>query len=731
MSDTSGQETGEERHEGVREFARRMVQGAVSRCAAAWDALGSSRAKLRSARAVADAAVATAAAAHERLREALEILPQGIVFLDNEGRYILWNQKYADIYKRSADLFKVGARLEDTLRIGVARGDYPAAKGREEEWIAERLQLLYKPGRQHEQVLADGRCILIEERQTSDGGIIGLRMDITDLKQREASFRLLFDDNPVPMFVLRRDTQAFLAANAAALSHYGFSREHLLTMSLHDLRAEGDEPAGEGSDPFETSVITSKHRTRDGRTIEVVVFSRQLDYEGAPAVLIAVIDITERKAAEARIAHMAHHDALTDLPNRVLFRQRMADALAQRSRTGSLIGALCIDLDNFKLVNDTLGHPIGDRLLQDVAERIERVIRQRDTAARLGGDEFAVLVPELKSPQELAVLAQRVIDVVSEPYLVEGHLVTVGTTIGIAVAPTDGEDADRLLRNADLALYRAKADGKSTFRFFEPEMDAQAQARRQLEIDLRSALAAEELEVHYQPLVDLVSKDVVGFEALLRWPHATRGYIPPSEFIPLAEETGLITPLGNFVLTRACEDATEWPSHIKLAVNLSPMQFRVGNVFTTVSEALKATGLEPQRLDLEITESVLLDRTDQVIAHLHALRALGVRISMDDFGTGYSSLSYLRAFPFDKIKIDRSFVRDLPGNRHTLAIVRAILGLASGLDMKVVAEGIETQADLACLAAEGCKEGQGFFFSEARPQDEVIKLLADQQRRVA
>ncbi|HEY8247344.1 MAG TPA: EAL domain-containing protein [Hyphomicrobium sp.] len=731
MSETSGSETREERRESAREFARRVVSSAVSRCAAVWDALDSSRAKLTSARAVADAAVATAAAAHARLREALEILPQGIVFLDNEGRYILWNQKYADIYKRSADLFKVGARLEDTLRVGVARGDYPAALGREEAWIAERLQLLYKPGKQHEQVLADGRCILIEERQTSDGGIIGLRMDITDLKQREASFRLLFDDNPVPMFVLRRDTQAFLAANAAALSHYGFSREELLAMSLHGLRAEGDEPAGEEAEPFVTSVITSKHRMRDGRVIEVVVFSRQLDYEGAPAVLIAVIDITERKAAEARIAHMAHHDALTDLPNRVLFRQRMADALAQRSRTGSLTGALCIDLDNFKLVNDTLGHPIGDRLLQDVAERIERVIRQRDTAARLGGDEFAVLVPELKSPQELAVLAQRVIDVVSEPYLVEGHLVTVGTTIGIAVAPTDGGDADRLLRNADLALYRAKADGKSTFRFFEQEMDAQAQARRQLEIDLRSALAAEELEVHYQPLVDLVSRDVIGFEALLRWPHATRGYISPSEFIPLAEETGLITPLGNFVLARACADASEWPEHVKLAVNLSPMQFRVGNVFTNVKEALSATGLAPERLDLEITESVLLDRTDHVIAHLHALRALGVRISMDDFGTGYSSLSYLRAFPFDKIKIDRSFVRDLPGNRHTLAIVRAILGLASGLDMKVVAEGIETQADLACLAAEGCKEGQGFFFSEARPQDEVLKLLAEQRRRVA
>ncbi len=720
---------GEGRQAAVRAFGRRVYKRASAGCAAILQALESNRDKLRSARAAAHAAQATAATAHARLREALEILPQGIVFLDHEGRYILWNQKYSDIYKRSADLFKVGARLEDTLRVGVERGDYPAAKGREEEWIKERLGLLHKPGDQHEQNLSDGRCILIEERKTSDGGVIGLRMDITSLKQREASFRLLFEDNPVPMFVLRRDTQGFLAANAAALSHYGFSREQLLAMSLHDLRAADDEPSSVDADPLETSVITSKHRARDGRVLEVVIFSRLLDYEGEPAVLIAVIDITERKEAEARIAYMAHHDALTDLPNRVLFRQHMADALAQRARSGNLVGALCIDLDNFKLVNDTLGHPIGDRLLQDVAERIKRVTRQRDTAARLGGDEFAVLVPDMKSPQELAILAQRLIDVVSEPYVTEGHVLTVGTTIGIAVAPTDGDDADRLLRNADLALYRAKAAGKSTFRFFEPEMDAQAQARRQLEVDLRQAIAAEQLVVHYQPLVDLVSRDVIGFEALLRWPHPTRGYVPPSEFIPLAEETGLITPLGNFVLRRACADACEWPEHVKVAVNLSPMQFRLGNVFNTVSEALQETGLDPGRLDVEITESVLLERTDQVIAHLHALRGLGVRISMDDFGTGYSSLSYLRAFPFDKIKIDRSFVRDLPGNRHTLAIVRAILGLASGLDMKVVAEGIETQADLACLAAEGCKEGQGFLFSEARPQTEVLALLAEASRR--
>ncbi len=464
-------------------LARRLAR----RLSAVFGTIAARGAELKNARAVAEAAVATANAAHKRLREALEILPQGIVFLDAEGRYILWNQKYADIYKRSADLFKVGAKLEDTLRVGVARGDYPSAKGREEEWIAQRLQLLYSPGKQHEQVLSDGRCILIEERRTSDGGVIGLRMDITELKQREASFRLLFEDNPVPMFVLRRDTQAFLAANAAAIQHYGYGADEIRTLTLRDLQMTGG--AGLADAEFEDGVCTCRHATRSGKPIEVVMFQRLLDYDGIPAVLVAVIDITERKRAEARVAHMAHHDALTDLPNRVLFRERLTEALSQRARAGGCVGTLWLDLDDFKLVNDTLGHPFGDRLLEAVAARLEGVMRKSDTAARLGGDEFAVLVPDVRAPEELAALAQRLIDVVSEPYHIEGQTVSVGATIGIAVAPGDGEDADRLLRNADLALYRAKADGRSTFRFFEAEMDARAQVRRQLEIDLRSALA--------------------------------------------------------------------------------------------------------------------------------------------------------------------------------------------------------------------------------------------------
>jgi diguanylate cyclase (GGDEF)-like protein/PAS domain S-box-containing protein len=707
---------------------RDYCRGLASRASGVLSKLTSSDDRLKNAQAVADAAVARATAAHKRLREALEILPQGIVFLDSEGRYILWNQKYADIYKRSADLFRVGVRLEDTLRIGVARGDYPAAIGREEEWLAERLQLLYSPGQQHEQVLADGRCVLIEERRTSDGGVIGLRMDITAIKQREASFRLLFEDNPVPMFVIRRDTRSIMAANAAALTHYGFDRNVACAMVFDDLSAPSERGGADAKSTLSQGVETCRHRTAAGKVIEVVTFSRFLDYEGVPAVLIAIIDITERKEAEARIAHMAHHDALTDMPNRVLLRERMAEALAQRTRNNKILGMLCLDLDNFKLVNDTLGHPIGDRLLQAVAERIQSVVRKGETAARLGGDEFAVLVPEASTPEEVSVLARRLIEVVGEPYKIDDTVVTVGTTVGIAVAPGDGEDADHLMRNADMALYRAKADGKGTYRFFEPEMDARAQARRRLEIDLRTAIAEEQLEVHYQPLVDFATDKITGLEALLRWPHPERGSIPPSEFIPLAEETGLITSLGRFVLRRACKDATLWPDEVMLAVNLSPLQFRVGNVFLMVKEALEETGLKASRLDLEITESVLLEKTDQVIASLHALRALGVRISMDDFGTGYSSLSYLRSFPFDKIKIDRSFVRDLESNQGTRAIVRAVLGLAAGLDMKVVAEGIENKQDLAYLMSEGCREGQGFLFSRALPQAEILKMLTSEKR---
>jgi diguanylate cyclase (GGDEF)-like protein/PAS domain S-box-containing protein len=672
--------------------------------------------------------------AHARLRDAIDILPNGLVFLDAEGRYILWNQQYSDIYKRSADLFKPGARLQDTLRIGVERGDYPEAAGREEEWIAERLSKLRNPRGRHEQTLADGRCILIEERRTSDGGIIGLRVDITEMKQRESSFRLLFDGNPVPMFVYSRESHRILAVNDAAVQHYGYTRAQFLSMSLrhiHDCDSYEELESVGGVLSDQQAGRTWQHLTADGSRIDVAIFARALMHGNIPAGLIAAIDITERKRAEARVAHMAHHDALTGLPNRVLLRLRMEEALARMRRTGKGAATLCIDLDNFKSVNDTLGHPCGDHLLQRIAERIRGVTRDEDTAARLGGDEFAILMTSVDEPAEVAALARRFLAEIGEPFDVMGHQVLIGASVGIALAPGDGDDADRVLKNADLALYRAKAEGKGAFRFFEAEMDARAQARRRLEKDLRQAMLAGTLEIHYQPLVHLENGQVSGLEALLRWPHPERGFIPPSEFIPVAEETGLIAPLGAHVLRQACTDACKWPAHVKLAVNLSPLQFRTGNLFVAVKQALEQTGLSPRRLELEITETLLLEKADHVLETLHALRALGVSISMDDFGTGYSSLSYLRSFPFDKIKIDRSFVHDLGSNAEGQAIVRAILSLGSSLGITITAEGVETDAELACLQAAGCREGQGYLFSKAQPQAEILKFLAKEAQKAA
>jgi diguanylate cyclase (GGDEF)-like protein/PAS domain S-box-containing protein len=689
---------------------------------------GTGEKALRRAQAHAELAIVEAERAHARLREAIDILPQGIVFLDPEGRYILWNQKYADIYKRSADLFQPGARLKDTLRIGVERGDYPEAEGREEEWIAERLEKLLNPQGRHEQTLSDGRCILIEERRTSDGGIIGLRVDITEMKQREASFRLLFDSNPVPMFVYALDDERIIAVNDAAVAHYGYHRDDFLGMMLSALHHQhGSGPAAfapphiAALSPDDQAGRTWKHRKADGSPIDVAVYAQLLTYEGRAAALVAAIDITERKRAETRIAHMAHHDALTTLPNRVLMRQRMEDMLA--ARDGGHFAVLCIDLDNFKSVNDTLGHPLGDLLLQHVSNRLRGELRDGDTVARLGGDEFAVLQADAGAADTASVLAERLLAVISEPYELDGHMVAVGASIGIALASNDGSDPDRLLKQADMALYRAKGDGKGAFRFFEPEMDARVQARRRLEMDLRTALHAGELEIYYQPLVDIASGRTCAFEALLRWPHRERGMIPPSDFIPVAEETGLIGPLGAFVLRQACMDATHWPDDTKVAVNLSPLQFRTGNLLQTVMSALEQSGLSAHRLELEITETLLLERGDHVLATLHALRALGVRIAMDDFGTGYSSLSYLRSFPFDKIKIDRSFVRDLCSNTDSQAIVRAIVSLGSSLGITITAEGVECERDLERLRAEGCTQAQGFLFSVPRPQREILQGL--------
>jgi len=389
---------------------------------------------------------------------------------------------------------------------------------------------------------------------------------------------------------------------------------------------------------------------------------------------------------------------------------------------------LCLDLDHFKDVNDTLGHPVGDELLKSVTERIMQCVREADLVARLGGDEFAIVhVAATSETSALAQLASRLVDVLAAPYLLEGHQVVVGVSIGVSVAPADSEDPDQLLKNADMAMYRAKGDGRGTYRFFEPGMDARAQARRIMELELRTAVRAQEFDIHYQPIRDLRADRITGVEALVRWNHPLRGIIAPAEFIPLAEATGLIVPIGDWVLRRACADASRWPENLSIAVNLSPVQFRNRNLIAAVKQALADSGLAPERLELEITESVLLQDGGATLDKLHTLRKLGVRISMDDFGTGYSSLSYLRSFPFDKIKIDRSFIHELATREDSMAIVRAVTGLGKSLGIATTAEGVETTEQLEILRNEGCTEVQGYLFSPPIPLLQIERLLTAEQ----
>jgi diguanylate cyclase (GGDEF)-like protein len=442
-------------------------------------------------------------------------------------------------------------------------------------------------------------------------------------------------------------------------------------------------------------------------------------------------DITAWREAQEKLAYLAHHDPLTSLPNRTKFREDLEQTLRLVNRDGR-VAVLCLDLDHFKEINDSLGHPIGDDLLKDVACRLRTSVREGDTVARLGGDEFAIVQAgaDLQAT-ESSSLAERLVEILGAPYVIQGHQLNIGVSIGIAFAPNDGEDPDQLLKNADMALYRAKEDGRGTYRFFEPGMDARAQARRLLEIDLRAALTRDEFEVHYQPIHDLNTDQITAFEALIRWKHPLRGMISPMDFIPLAEETGLITQLGDWILRKACLDAATWSREVRVAVNLSPVQFKNSNLVQSVISALAASGLAPGRLELEITESVLLQDSEATLAALHKLRSFGVKISMDDFGTGYSSLSYLRSFPFDKIKIDRSFVHELATRDDSMAIVRAVTGLGKSLGISIVAEGVETNEQLGLLRTEGCTEVQGFLFSRPRPAQDVEAMLSYELERGA
>ena len=667
-------------------------------------------------------ALQAASQAEKRLREGIEALPQGIVFLDEEGRYILWNEKYAEIYSRSADLLKPGVKLIDALRTGLERGDYPDATGREEEWLAERLERLMEPGTRHEQWLSNGRCIMIEERKIEGCGTIGIRVDITDLKQKEENYRLLFERNPLPMLVYDAKSGLIRSANEAASAFFGYSQNQLAGLPASVLFPEVLKSQARemlAADHSDTDNCWKMLR-RDGSSIEAVITTRLSQLENYAETIVSIFDITERRRIEQQLTHMARHDELTGLANRAFCREHLHEAL-DNAGPGDTVTIALVDLDHFKAVNETYGYRFGDVLLTEAASRMLKEIPPDTLLSRIGGDEFAIVFRH-SGITEAELVAKAIIGTLSEPFFVCGHVIHIGATIGLASSPRDSRDAETLARYADLALYTAKGEQRGTCRSFETQMNTAAQEKSQLEKDLRVGLRQGELEVHYQPLVNLSTGEIECYEALLRWNHPTRGLVPPDVFVQIAEEMGLIDQIGRFVLHQACTDAIGWPRHVKVAVNVSPLQFRNGNLLSTVINALSSSGLSADRLELEITEAVLMEQGPRPAAIIRNLRAFGIGISLDDFGTGYSSLSYLLNYPFTKIKIDKSFIRNLHNEASSRAVIRAVIGLGRNLGLTVAAEGVENEIERDYLREEGCTQGQGYLFGKPKPPGGLIAL---------
>ncbi len=572
--------------------------------------------------------------------------------------------------------------------------------------------------------------------QVSRGLEKTVQMRTSELRQRELELRIQNDRfeaaiNNMSQGLMMFDAQGrVVVCNQRFLDMYGLPPDSVRPgSSIADiLRARlkagtfSGDPEAWGSHLVEAYASGSLgNRTLDlpdGRTISIS--SRTIPESGWVATHE---DITERRRAEQKIAHMAHHDALTDLPNRLMLREWIEQALKHLD-DGRSLAVHYIDLDHFKTVNDTLGHSVGDDLLLAVAGRLRRSVRENEMVARIGGDEFAVVQTGVTSRSDAATLANRIRQTINAPYNLHGHVAIVDASIGIALAPADGRDPHVLMKNADLALYRAKGDGRGAYRYFEPQMDTRLQERRALELALRRALPNGEFELHYQPVVDLADDTVTSCEALLRWRHPERGLIGPDEFVQVAEEIGLIVPLGEWVIHNALADASGWPESVKVSVNLSPMQIEDRNVLASITGALAAAGLAPGRLAVEITEATLMRNSEATLALLHRLRELGIEIALDDFGAGYSSLNYLRSFSFDRVKIDRSFVKSLDGGEDSAVIVRAITGLASSLNITTTAEGVETEAQREQVRALGCREMQGFLFSRPLPPAGLRALFA-------
>ncbi|WP_246670272.1 putative bifunctional diguanylate cyclase/phosphodiesterase [Bradyrhizobium stylosanthis] len=551
-----------------------------------------------------------------------------------------------------------------------------------------------------------------------------------DLLRAREFLDSIIENIPIAVFAKDAKDSRYILLNRAGEEYYGMPREEMLGKTPEQIFPR--EVARVVSEQDRRVVDSGTPMVLEGHSLEIgvkghdrLVNSRKLlvrDGNGAPQYLVGVIeDVTERITNEARISHLAHHDALTDLPNRSAFNAALDERLERAQEGSTSFAVLSLDLDRFKEVNDVFGQPVGDMLMRAAAERIAA---EADDAfvARIGGDEFMILMPEDARREDVLTLAERLVEVIGKELEIDDYLSQVGVSVGIAVYPDDGVDAATLLANADSALYRAKREGRGRVCFFESEMDQELRDRRLLQHDLRQALEQNQLLVYFQPQARM-DGEVIGFEALLRWNHPTRGFVPPDQFIPLAEENGLIVEIGEWVLREACREAASWPRPLQVAVNLSPVQFQTGDLERVIHQILLETGLSPTRLEVEITEGVLIGDFTRALTLLRRLKALGVRIAMDDFGTGYSSLSYLQSFPFDKIKIDRSFISNLEAKPQSAEIVRAVLSLAHALNIPVVAEGVETEAQRAFLAHEACEEMQGYLVGRPELIERYLDLV--------
>jgi diguanylate cyclase (GGDEF)-like protein len=682
------------------------------------------------------------------LADAVDNLSLGLVVFDSERNVVFCNKRYAEMYGLSAEQIKPGtpvsALIQHRLNLGLRIFSEPT------EYVQKRVGKAATRGTTIQE-LSDGRKIAYSVYPLPDGGGMATHEDVTHEKEIAARLKAQIElgrkqEETLRIRNFQFDTainnmsqglcffdanRRLIVCNDRYVEMYDLPRDRVgpgtSLSDIVDLRFEvGSFPAMSREDYLEWrgKVAVSAEPTdsivelRNGRTFKIR--HRPMPDQGWVATHE---DITEQRRSEVKIEYMAHHDALTDLANRVLLNERLDQALIRQVNDADMVAVHHLDLDQFKAVNDTFGHLAGDKLLTMVADRLRRLVRSTDTIARMGGDEFTIVQAPLTDAGQATSLAQSIVDLLSEPFDIDGHQVVIGASVGIAIGPGDGLNSDNLLRNADLALYRAKGDGRGTFRFFEPAMDLQMQTRRIMEQDMRRALPAGEFELYYQPVVNLATNGVSGFEALIRWNHPDQGLIVPETFLPLAEEIGFIVPLGEWVIRQACATAALWPDNFHVAVNVSAAQFRSPRLLQVIVTALANSGLRPARLEIEITETVLLHQKETALAVLRQLRELGVRIVMDDFGTGYSSLTYLQCFPFDKIKIDRSFVTDIAENANSLNIVRAVAALAGGLGMTATAEGVETHDQLDRITSEGCTEMQGFLFSRPLPAQEIEQWL--------